>query len=130
LDNLPQQATGARCDYVLGIAVVLQQTGHAPQGANLLVQSEIPIGAGLSASAAIEVASALALISLNGAVLSLPEVAKLCRHTENAFISARVGIIVQFVACLGKAGHALLLDCRSLEFELIPIPNKVSDGGL
>src|SRR5271157_5675288 len=64
LDNLPQQATGAWCDYVLGIAVMLQQTGHALQGANLLVQSEIPIGAGLSSSAAIEVASALALISL------------------------------------------------------------------
>ena len=125
LDNLPQQATGAWCDYVLGIAVALQQTGRAPQGANLFVQSEIPIGAGLSSSAAIEVASALALISLNGVVLPLPELAKLCQHTENAFIGARVGIMDQFVACLGKAGHALLLDCRSLDFELIPIPDSV-----
>jgi galactokinase len=125
LDDLPQQATGAWCDYVLGIAVVLQQTGHAPQGANLLVHSEIPIGAGLSSSAAIEVASALALMSLNGTVLPLAEVAKLCQHTENAFIGARVGIMDQFVACLGKAGHALLLDCRSLDFELISIPDTV-----
>ena len=125
LDNLPQQATGAWCDYVLGIAVVLQQTGHALQGANLLVQSEIPIGAGLSSSAAIEVASALALLSLKGGVLPLPEVAKLCQHTENAFIGAHVGIMDQFVSCLGRAGHALLLDCRSLEFELIPIPDRV-----
>jgi len=53
LDNLPQQATGTWCDYVLGIAVTLQQTGHTLQGANLFVQSEIPIGAGLSSSAAI-----------------------------------------------------------------------------
>jgi galactokinase len=125
LDDLPQQATGSWVDYVLGIAVVLQQTGHAPRGASLFVQSEIPIGAGLSSSAAIEVASALALISLNGAVLPLAEVAKLCRHTENAFIGAHVGIMDQFVACLGKAGHALLLDCRSLDFELIPIPDSV-----
>ena len=125
VDDLPQHATGAWYDYVLGIAVALQQAGHTPQGANLFVQSEIPIGAGLSSSAAIEVASALALISLNGAVFPLVEVAKLCQHTENAFIGARVGIMDQFVSCLGRAGHALLLDCRSLEFELIPIPDRV-----
>jgi galactokinase len=125
LDHLPQHATGAWSDYVLGIAVALEQAGHTLQGANLLVHSEVPIGAGLSSSAAIEVASALALISLNGAVLPLPEVAKLCQHTENAFIGARVGIMDQFVSCLGRAGHALLLDCRSLEFEFIPIPDRV-----
>ncbi|MGA8761467.1 MAG: galactokinase, partial [Candidatus Sulfotelmatobacter sp.] len=74
LDDLPQHATGDWCDYVVGIAVVLQQTGHAFPGANLFVQSEIPIGAGLSSSAAIEVASAFAFLSLNGVVLPLPEV--------------------------------------------------------
>jgi galactokinase len=71
------------------------------------------------------VASALALMSLNGAALPLPEVAKLCQKAENVFIGARVGIMDQFVSCLGKAGHALLLDCRSLEFKLIPIPQNV-----
>jgi galactokinase len=125
LDHLPQHPTGAWSDYVLGIAVALEQAGHTLQGANLLVQSEVPIGAGLSSSAAIEVASALALISLNGALLPLPEVAKLCQRTENAFIGARVGIMDQFVSCLGRTGHALLLDCRSLEFEFIPIPERV-----
>ena len=57
--------------------------------------------------------------------LPLPEVAKLCQRAENEFIGARVGIMDQFVSCLGKAGHALLLDCRSLEFKLIPIPENV-----
>lgn len=106
LDDLPKRSTGDWCDYVLGIAVVLQQTGHPLQGANLFVHGEIPTGAGLSSSAAIEVASALALISLNGAVFPLVEVAKLCRHTENAFIGARVGIMDQLVSCLGRAMHS------------------------
>jgi galactokinase len=64
-------------------------------------------------------------MSLNGTKLSLSEVAKLCQKTENVFIGARVGIMDQFISCLGKAGHALLLDCRSLEFKLIPIPESV-----
>jgi galactokinase len=125
LDDLPKQSMGNWCDYVLGIAVILQQTGHPLQGANLLVDSEIPIGGGLSSSAAMEVASALALISLNGAAFPLADVARLCQRSENTFIGARVGIMDQFVSCFGKAGHALLLDCRSLEFELIPIPDRV-----
>jgi galactokinase len=125
LDNLPSRGKGVWSDYVVGVAVMLQQMGHQTPGASLLVRGEVPIGAGLSSSAAIEVASALALMSLNGTKLSLPEVAKLCQKTENVFIGARVGIMDQFISCLGKAGHALLLDCRSLEFKLIPIPESV-----
>ena len=125
LDNLPIRGKGVWSDYVLGVAVMLRQIGHPTPGASLLVRGEVPIGAGLSSSAAIEVASALALMSLNGAALPLPEVAKLCQRAENVFIGARVGIMDQFVSCLGKAGHALLLDCRSLEFKLIPIPENV-----
>ncbi len=125
LGQLPGQGAGVWSDYVLGIAVMLKAAGHPVSGANLLVRGEVPIGAGLSSSAAIEVASALALMSLNGTRLSLPEVAKLCQRTENEFIGARVGIMDQFVSCLGRAGHALLLDCRSLEFKLIPIPEDI-----
>jgi galactokinase len=125
LDNLPSQGRGAWSDYVVGIAVMLVQMGHPIPGASLLVRGEVPIGAGLSSSAAVEVASALALLSLNGAQISLPEIAKLCQRSENHFVGARVGIMDQFVSCLGKADHALLLDCRSLEFKLIPIPENL-----
>jgi galactokinase len=125
LNDLPARRTGSWCDYVLGVAAVLQQNGHRLRGANLLVDGEVPIGAGLSSSAAIEVASALALMELSGITLPMVEVAKLGQRCENTFIGARVGIMDQFVSCMGKAGHALLLDCRSLEFELIPIPDGV-----
>lgn len=122
LDNLPQQRTGAWCDYILGVASMLQQSGRKLQGASLLVHGEVPIGAGLSSSAALEVASALALTSLSGSQLPLPDLAKLCQRAENTFVGARVGIMDQFVSCMGKAGYAFLLDCRSLEFQFVPIP--------
>ena len=122
LDHFPAQRTGAWCDYVLGVASVLMQRGLQSQGANLFVHGEVPIGAGLSSSAAIEVASALALMSQGQMHLPFPEIAKLCRQAENTFVGARVGIMDQFVSCMGKAGHALLLDCRALDFQLVPIP--------
>jgi len=122
LDHLPPRRTGNWCDYVLGVATVLQQRGCELAGANLLAHGEVPIGAGLSSSAAIEVASALALLSLGETQLPLPEIAELCRQAENNFVGARVGIMDQFVSCMAKAGHAILLDCRSLEPTFVPIP--------
>ena len=122
LDRFPKQRTGAWCDYILGVFAVLRQRGHALTGANLLVHGEVPIGSGLSSSAAIEVASAMAFISLDDVRLTLPEIAKLCRQAENEFVGARVGIMDQFVSCMGKAGHAFFLDCRSLEYKYVPIP--------
>ena len=125
LDHLPPSRVGAWCDYVLGVASLLQQDGHPLRGANLLVQGDVPIGAGLSSSAAVEVASALALLDLNGDRLALAEVAKLCQRAENSFVGARVGIMDQFVSCMAKAGHAFFLDCRSLAFKLVPLPPDI-----
>jgi galactokinase len=123
LDHLPQKATRSWCDYVLGVAVILQQLRYSIPGVNLSIESDVPIGAGLSSSAAIEVAAALAILSFYKDVLPMDEIAKICHRAENEFIGARVGIMDQFVSCLGKAGTAMLLDCRSFEFQYIPMPN-------
>src|SRR5262249_58009398 len=109
LDHLPHRL-GHWCDYLLGVAWVLEKAGYHSPGANLLVHGEVPIGAGLSSSAAIEVATAVALLSLNEGRIPLSEVARLCQRAENEFVGARVGIMDQFFACLGEGGHALLLD--------------------
>ena len=125
LSGLPSKPLGKWCDYVLGVATVLRKMGHSLQGSNLLIHGEVPIGAGLSSSAALEVASALAFLARHRIQLPAREVALLCQSAENNFVGARVGIMDQFVACLGKTGHALLLDCRSLEFGLVPVPGQV-----
>jgi galactokinase len=125
LTSLPRQKLGAWSDYLLGVAQALIHAGCGLPGANLLVHGEVPMGAGLSSSAALEVASALALLSMSSEKLPLKAIAKLCQAAENNFVGARVGIMDQFVSCFGKAGHALLLDCRSLDFELVPVPVEV-----
>jgi len=123
--NLPSQRLGEWCDYVLGVATQLAKADVALGGADLLVRGEVPVGAGLSSSASLAVASALALLSLSGKTLPLKQIAKLCQRAENEFVGARVGIMDQFVSCHGKAGHAVLLDCRSLDYDLVPIPEQV-----
>jgi galactokinase len=117
---------GEWSDYVQGVGVVLEQAGQRLRGANLLIQSEVPIGSGLSSSAAIEVAAALALLHNSGLEMERLEVARLCQRAENEFVGARCGIMDQFAACFGRAGHALLLDCRSLQYRPLPLPGEVA----
>jgi galactokinase len=112
-------------DYVMGVAAVLREVGVPIPGANLLIASDVPLGAGLSSSAALEVAVALALLSATDAVIDSVALAELCQRAENEFVGARVGIMDQFVALHGRSGHALRLDCRSLEYKLLPLPTDV-----
>ena len=112
-------------DYVQGVAVELERHGRRLRGANLLIHSEVQIGSGLSSSAAIEVASGLALLASSGVELDRLELARLCQRAENEFVGARCGIMDQFTACFGQAKHALLLDCRSLEYRRLPLPAGV-----
>jgi galactokinase len=113
-------------DYVVGVAVMLERAGYRLRGAHLLVHGEVPIGAGLSSSAAIEVATGLALLGISGLDMQRVELAKLCQDAENGFVGARCGIMDQFISCCGRIGHAVLLDCRSLDYRLLLLPGGVS----
>src|SRR3954447_9823625 len=103
-------------DYVQGVALTLRQAGFPLTGVNLFITSNVPMGAGLSSSAALEVATAFALLQLAGVKPGLVELAKLCQRAENEFVGARCGIMDQFVSCLAEQGHCLMIDCRSLDY--------------
>jgi galactokinase len=108
-------------DYVRGVAVALAGEGLRLTGADLMIGSDVPVGGGLSSSAAIEVATGFALIGASGLSIDLTALALACQRAENEFVGMRCGIMDQFIACHGAAGHALLIDCRSLERRLVPV---------
>jgi galactokinase len=112
-------------DYVVGTALALEKNGYKLSGADLLVCGEVPIGSGLSSSAAIEISSGYALLDITGASIDLIQLARACHQAENLFVGARVGMMDQFISALGRAGHALMLDCRSLNATPLPIPPEV-----
>jgi len=109
-------------DYVEGVSLMLWRAGLRLRGASLLIRGDVPIGSGLGSSAAIEVATAIALLANSELSLDPVKSAKLCCQAENEFVGAHVGIMDQFISCCGHAGQALMLDCRSLEYRLLPIP--------
>ncbi len=121
-DRASPQPSHDWSDYIQGVAVMLQRSGHSLGGAKMLVSSNVPIGGGLSSSAALEVAAGYALLDTQDSPPNLLQLALACQRAENEFVGARCGIMDQFVACHGKAGHALLLDCRSLQHRLLPVP--------
>jgi galactokinase len=112
-------------DYSVGVAVELENAGFHVNGANLLIHGEVPIGAGLSSSASIEVATALALAEESGLAIDRTRLAQICQRAENEFVGMRCGIMDQFISLHGRANHALVLDCRSLQYEFVPIPESV-----
>ncbi|HTS00439.1 MAG TPA: galactokinase [Bacteroidota bacterium] len=109
-------------DYITGVAMLLQQQGMPARGASLLVASNVPRGSGLSSSAALELAAAFALEELFAARVPPVETALLCQRAEHEFAGVKCGIMDQFVSCLGRRDHALLLDCRSLAVDHVPLP--------
>jgi galactokinase len=126
LDAIPEKAVHHWSDYPLGVLTVLRRAGIEVPAFSMSIHGDVPLGAGLSSSASIEVACILAMLSLAGSEFPRPELARLCQRAENEYVGAKTGIMDQFIACCGAADHALLLDCRSLSFRLAPIPGHLS----
>ena len=123
---LPASATGHWSDYPLGVMAILAGEGYKIPALSLSLWGDVPVASGLSSSAAIEVATALAVTGLMGVSIPGPRLARLCQRSENEFVGANCGIMDQFISANGAEDHALLLDCRDLSFRLAPIPPDVA----
>lgn len=113
-------------DYLRGVVIELLAKGFKLCGANLAIKGNVPRGAGLSSSASLEVAIALTLTQLSEENIDGVTAAKVGQAAENNFAGCQCGIMDQMVSSLGKKDNAVLLDCRSLETELIPIARESS----
>src|ERR1017187_758057 len=113
-------------DYPAGVLWALREHGVPIQnGFSLTIAGDVPLGAGLSSSASVEVATAFAVLGATSFDMPLKQIALLCQRAENVFVGANVGIMDQFVSCCGAQDHAVMIDCRSLEYTLAPIPPEV-----
>jgi galactokinase len=110
-------------DYVRGMVAESQAAGALPRGADLAIAGNVPSGAGLSSSAALEVSVGRALLALDRVPAIDPtRLARLAQRAENDFVGCRCGIMDQLISARGVAGHALLIDCRSLDATAVPMP--------
>lgn len=112
--------------YPAGVAHILAGSGLTVSGMDAVLASDVPRGAGLSSSAAVELAFAVAWRALGGWQKSGMELALLCQKAENSYVGVNCGIMDQFACANGKADHALLLDCRTLEWSPVPLPPDVA----
>jgi galactokinase len=131
LAGMEPDALPAWARYVAGVADALGPSGDAlPLGFEGIVQGNVPLGAGLSSSAALEVAAAVGLSTLFSLDLGPVEAAKLCQRVEQKYVGVECGIMDQFASRVGRGGHALFLDCRSLEYEHVPLLLKEREAAL
>jgi len=112
-------------NYLLGVLDVYQKNGLPVGGFTAEIQSNLPLGAGLSSSAALEVSTAMLLQKLFGLNVDRLQMAKMCRRAENEFVGVNCGLLDQASSAFGKAGHAIFLDCRNETVETTPFPDGV-----
>lgn len=126
LDNLVYEKNVLWANYIQGVAWALQEAGIVLTGIDAVVSGNVPKASGLSSSAALEIATANALLYASGArdKLTGPQIAQAAQRAENHFVGVNCGIMDQFISMLGEEGHALLIDCRSLDYELVPVPEN------
>jgi galactokinase len=115
------EPVGNWSDYPVGVLEMLAKDGVKPPPFVMKLRGDVPLGAGLSSSASVEVASAVAMLAHAKAKLPLAEIALLCQRAENDFVGSPCGIMDQFVCTAAKAGHALLLDTGTLKYEDVPM---------
>ena len=128
LDQLAYDADVLWSNYVQGVAWVLEEQGVRLAGMDALISGNVPRASGLSSSAALEVATAKALMAAAAqpaAVEGVP-LATSAQRAENKFVGVNCGIMDQFISVLGREGHALLIDCRSLDYQLVPFPEHAA----
>ncbi len=113
-------------NYVRGVATVLLEKGMDLKGVNIAIIGNVPQGAGLSSSACLEVVTGLTLTRMAGLDVSLKELALIGQQAENEFVGCKCGIMDQMISACGKADHAMLLDCRSLDTRLVSIPTSAA----
>ena len=121
LDAFTVPKPGSWQSYVLGVVEELRLRGLLDRGFEAVVDGNLDFGAGLSSSAALEVATALSLQQVFRFEMDRVDMVKLCQHVEHNYANVLCGIMDQFACGVGRAGHALLLDCRSLEYENVPV---------
>jgi len=130
LDDLEQYKSLEWGNYQLGVADELQKAGYKLIGCDLLYDDTLPHGGGLSSSAAIEVATALTLVTLGNEAhglkeeVNMIEMAKIGQKAENNYVGVNCGIMDQFASAMGKADHAIFLDCKDLSYKLVPLNLK------
>jgi galactokinase len=117
-----QNASDGWVEYLKGTAWALQQAGQALRGWSGVLSGDVPLGAGLSSSAALEIATARAFAAVSDIPWEPRAMALLAQRAENEWIGMKCGIMDQMISASGEAGHALLIDCRSLETESVPLP--------
>ncbi|MGQ9626470.1 MAG: galactokinase [Anaerolineae bacterium] len=122
LDSIDRAPAGHWSNYERGVAYYLKEKGLKFSGLEAIITGDVPIGSGLSSSAAVEVATAYTFQVLNGFELSRPEMALLCQRAENLFVGMQCGIMDQFISALGQRNKALVIDCRSLLYDPVPLP--------
>jgi galactokinase len=121
LDNPGDKQRGRWLDYVEGVAQSLNARGRTLGGADMLISSDVPVGAGLSSSAALEISTGMALVNVSDAEIDKVDLALAGQQAEHEYVGTKCGIMDQLVAACALKGHALLIDCRSLEMTQIPL---------
>lgn len=124
LDSITSDSDNPWADYVKGVLYFLIGAGAEFGGADVAFHGTVPLGGGLSSSAALETATAAVFLAMYPHKLSGPEVALVCQRAENEFVGVQTGIMDQFASLLCAKDHALFLDCRSLTHELVPLDSS------